>query len=259
MAAGSAIASVAVGGYNAYNSNKNAKAALKAVNRASAQDLAFRQSLWDDWQTNYQPLAQGLVEKANAEGPMNLGPAWANIQGNYDQAGRNLELSNARAGMTGSGLDASGRAVLEASRAGALGDAWQKGINSRDALRLQMAQFGKTVPQAATLMAQGYTNKGNLANQQLANANASASDAWGAVGSGLSSLGQAWQKYGGVGMFGLGSGDTSTTSPQIAAYEPGTATLTQARNVEKTLEQSNPYAEIWNSSMPVYDGMIVRS
>ena len=259
MAAGTAIASVAVGGYNAYNSNKNAKNALKAVNGASDQDLAFRQGLWDDWQTNYQPHAQGLVEKANTEGPLNLGPAWANIQGNYDQAGRNLERSNSQAGMTGSGLDSSGRSVLEASRAGALGDAWQRGIQSRDALRLQMAQFGKTVPQAATLMTQGYTNKGNLANQQLAGANASASDAWGAVGSGLSTLGNAWQKYGGTGMFGLGSGDSSTTTPQIATYDPGTATLTQARNVEKTLEQSNPYEGIWNSSLPVYDGMIVRN
>jgi hypothetical protein len=193
MPVAAAVATVAVGVYSANKAEKAAKRAQASQDSAAAQDLAFRQEQYDKWVNEYEtPLIKPMLQKVQSEGPLNLGPSWANIQGNFDASGRNLEAAYARSGMTGSGANRSGFATLESGRASALGDAFQKGLQSKDALKLQLANMGKSMPQQATNLQQGYGNQVDLYGQRLSQANNAAAGSWGAVGSGLNALGQAW-------------------------------------------------------------------
>jgi hypothetical protein len=221
MPAAGAIATVGVGLIQANKQKKAAESAANSQAAASSSDLEFRKAQYQKWVDEYEtPLVKPLIQKASGEGPLNLGPAWANIQQNFDASGRNLEAAYARSGMTGSGLNRSGFATLESARAGSLGDAFQKGLQNRDNLRMSLANFGKGMPESATNLQQGYGNTAALYGDRANQA------ALSAVGAGLGSLGSAWGKYGARGMFGLGAG-TAETPPVASA--PYSATATQAR------------------------------
>ena len=196
---------------------------------AAAADLAFRQEQYDKWVNDYEkPLLEPLREKAQSEGPMNLGPAWANVQSNFDASGRNLEAAYARSGMTGSGLNQSGFASLEAGRASALGDAFQKGLNNRDNLRLTLANLGKQMPQQATNLKQGYSNEVSRYGNRVNQAGAQEDSDWWAVGSNLGTLGKIWGSYSGA-----------PASPSVVST-PGSSTATQARILEANANAAYP-------------------
>lgn len=188
-AAAVAGAGLLISAYSASTAASAQRRAQDLQQSAIQSDQAFRQRQYDDYKRMYGPLEQELLQKANSEQPLNLGPNWSRIQANFDQAGRNNEASLARKGMLGSGIDTHNN--LESARAFTLSDAFSKGIQSRDALRLQLLNAGKNMPQQAGFVAQGNQNMANFYGNQ-ANQYASAAGAAGqGIASGLGALGYA--------------------------------------------------------------------
>jgi hypothetical protein len=159
-------------------------------------DQAFRKQQLDAYNKNYGPMEQQMIQKANSESPLNLGPNWSRIQSNFDTAGRNNETSLARKGMLGSGADVNN--TLEGQRAYSLSDAFSKGLQNRDALRTQLMQAGKNMPQQAGFVAQGNQNMSNFwGNQANLYAGAAGGAAQG-MGSSIAGLGYALGNYPGA-------------------------------------------------------------
>jgi hypothetical protein len=174
--------------------------ASKAQNRAMdlqqsalAADQAFRQQLYADYQKNYGPLEQKLIQEASSEQPLNLGPNWARIQSNFDTAARNNETSLARKGMLGSGLDVNNN--LESNRAYALDNAFSQGLQNRQALRLQLLNAGKQMPQQAGFASQGNQQMAGFYGQQAALYGNMAAGAGQGLSSSLGALGYALGNY----------------------------------------------------------------
>jgi hypothetical protein len=183
---------------SAYQANQAQGAARDAANRqqeAMDRDMAFRQQQYQDYLNMYdKPLLEPLREKAQSEGPLNIGPNWAKIQTGFDDAGRNLERYMAKTGNLGSGLDRSSRATLESGRVASLADAWSKGLQSRDDLRMRLAAIGRQMPQQAGAVMEGNANQGAFWGGRMGQAAGAAAAGWQGVGAGLGTLGQIWGK-----------------------------------------------------------------
>jgi len=226
-------AGVLVSAWSAYEGGKRADRAMKMQQGAMNQDLAFRQALFNEWKNTYGPLEKDLVNQAASDQPLNLGPEWAKIQSNFDQAGRNQESALSRSGGLGQGYQRNSN--LEVGRAAALSDAYSQGLQRRDALRMNLFNASKQMPGQAGNLSQGFQNMAGLyGNQANTFANASAAG-WQGVGTGLSNmgylLGQSTKPEAklnnGVDNGTLAAGLNSDGS---AKYEtPGAATTTQAR------------------------------
>lgn len=193
MPAAAAGAGVLISAYSAVSAGNAQKRAMDLQRSSIQADQAFRQQQYDDYKKNFGPLEQELIQKASSEQPLNLGPNWARIQSNFDTAGRNNETSLARKGALGSGLDIYNN--RENARAYTLSDAFQKGIQGRDALRLQALQLGRQMPQQAGFAAQGNQNMANFwGNASNLYAGAAGQGAQG-ISSGLGALGYALGNY----------------------------------------------------------------
>ncbi len=164
MPAAAAGAGVLISAWSANNAAKGQQRALDLQQSALASDQAFRQQQYADYQRMYGPLEQQLIQQASSEQPLNLGPNWARIQSNFDQAGRNNTVNLSRNGMLGSGLDTHNN--LENARAYTLSDAFSKGLQARDALRQSVLAMGKQMPQQAGFASQGNLNMAGLYGQQ---------------------------------------------------------------------------------------------
>lgn len=196
---------------SAYSSHQAGQAQQRAADlqRSAIQsDQAFRQQQYDDYKQTYGPLEQQLVQQASSESPLNLGPNWARIQSNFDQAGRNNEASLARKGMLGSGIDTHNN--LEGTRAYALSDAFSKGLQNRDALRYQLLQAGKNMPQQAGFVAQGNQNLSNFYGNQANLYAGAAGQAGQGISSSLGALGYALGNF-------QNQGDSPTVDTSITA------------------------------------------
>lgn len=203
MPAAGAIGAVAGGALSYMGAKDQADAAASASSKqqqAMLADLAFRKQLYADFLRDYDtPLLKPLREKAAGEGPMDIGQNWAAIQRNFDTTGRNVEKALAHAGMLGSGYTPSAAAGLEMGRATALSDAYQRGIQNRDAMRLNLGAMGKTMPQQAAGVSQGYSNMAGFYGGQASQNSAAAAQSMGnaALGfqSGLQTIGENWGKW----------------------------------------------------------------
>ncbi len=196
VAAGVAGVGLLVSAYSAHQAGQAQQRAMNLQQSAIQADQAFRQQQYDDYKKQYGPIEQEMTQRASSEQPLNLGPNWARIQSNFDTAGRNATTSLARKGMLGSGQDAN--SALEMGRAYTLSDAFSKGIQARDQLRLQLMQAGKNMPQQAGFVAQGNQNLSNFfGNQSNLFANAAAGAGQG-ISSGLGALGYALGNYPGA-------------------------------------------------------------
>ncbi len=191
MPAVAAGAGALVSAYSAHQAGKRQDKAMKLQKSAMDADQAFRQQMWDDYKENYGPLEQELLQKASSEGPLNLGPTWAKIQGNFDQAARNNEASMARKGMLGSGLDQNN--TLESGRAFALSDAYGKGLQAKDLMKERLIAAGRQMPQQAGFVSQGNTNMANFYGNQASMFGNAAAGAGQSLASSLGSLGYALQ------------------------------------------------------------------
>ena len=257
MPAAGAIASVAGGVLGYMGAKDSADAAESASNKqqqAMLADLAFRKQLYNDFLRDYDtPLLKPLREKAAGEGPMDIGQNWAAIQRNFDTTGRNVEKALAHGGMLGSGYTPSAAAGLEMGRATALSDAYQRGIQNRDAMRMNLGAMGKSMPQQATGVSQGLTNMAGFYGGQAAQHSAASAQGMGnaALGfqSGLQTIGENWGKW----------FPQQSTQPQPVAYTPGPApTATQARLLDAQayqpqapiIPQAKIQASVWQPTNP---------
>jgi hypothetical protein len=180
---------------------------------ALAQDQAFRQQELDAYNQKFGPMEAQLLKEASSEQPMNLGPTWAKIQANFDQAGRNNEVSLARKGMLGSGIDRNN--TLETGRAMALSDAFSQGLQNRNALRERLLQAGKQMPGQVGLASQGNTNMASLYGQQAGIYGQAAASGWQGVGSALGALGWALGNQQGMGYDTEPGLLSSSQAPQV--------------------------------------------
>lgn len=190
MPAAAAGAGVLVSAYSAVSASSAQKRAMDLQKSSLQADQAFRQQQYDDYKKTFGPLEEQLIQQASSEQPLNLGPTWARIQANFDQAGRNNEASLARKGMLGSGLDTHN--ALESGRAFALSDAFSKGIQGRDALRKEAISLGRSLPQQAGFLSQGNQNMAGLYGQQAGLYGSLAAGAAQGFGSSLGALGYAF-------------------------------------------------------------------
>lgn len=193
MPAAVPVAGLLISAYSAVSAS-NAQKKAQALQQSSIQaDQAFRQQQYDDYKKTYGPMEQEMLQKATSEQPLNLGPNWARIQANFDQAGRNNEASMARKGMLGSGLDSHN--MLEGARAFTLSDAFSKGLTARDALRERLLNAGKNMPQQAGFVAQGNQNVSNFYGNQAGLYAGAAGQAGQGISSSLGALGYALGNY----------------------------------------------------------------
>lgn len=227
MPAGFAVAGTMISAYSAYQQGKQADKANQQMRDAQGADLAFRQQQYDDYMNVYdKPLLGPLREKAVGEGPINLGPEWAQINRNFDNAGRRVEGSLAKAGMLGSGFTRGANTALETGRAGALTDAYSRGIQGRDALKMQLAQIGRGGNPQANALSQGFQNQAGMYGTMSNNFSNNAANGWNAAGAGLNTLGQNWNKW------GLGNGSPDPQQPLVQST-PESSTATQARILDQ--------------------------
>lgn len=232
------------------------EAASASGNMVAAQlaDLNFRKKLYADFLRDYDaPLLKPLREKAAGEGPMDLGQNWAAIQRNFDVSGRNIEKNLARAGMTGSGYTKNAVTGLEMGRATALSDAYQKGLQNRDAMRMALGAMGKNMPQQATNLSGGYQNMAATYGGQAGMYGAQANQGWGnaAAGfsSGLQTIGQNWDKW-----FGSGAAAPAPSyNPEASYSTPGTSTATQARLADAAASYAPPTPAIPQAKLEAQD------
>lgn len=226
-----------VSAYSAHQASQAQSRAADLQRSAIQSDQAFRQQQYDDYKKNYGPLEQEMLQKANSEQPLNLGPNWARIQSNFDQAGRNNEVSLARKGMTGSGLDTHNN--LEGQRAYALSDAFSKGIQNRDALRLQLLNAGKNMPQQAGFASQGNQNLSNFWGNQSNLFAGAAGQAGQGISSSLGALGYALGSY-------QGQAPTPTVDTQITSMPTDNLSPIAPTNTSN-----------WASTSPIPQGGII--
>jgi hypothetical protein len=186
-------AGVLISAYSASQASKAQSRAMDLQQSALAADQAFRQQQYADYQKNYGPLEQKLIQQASSEQPLNLGPNWSRIQSNFDTAGRNNETSLARKGMLGSGLDVNNN--LESGRAYALSNAFSQGLQNRQALQMQLLNAGKQMPQQAGFASQGNQQMAGLYGQQAALYGNMAAGAGQGLSSSLGALGYALGNY----------------------------------------------------------------
>ena len=217
-AAAVAGAGVLTSAYSAHQAGKRQDKAMKLQKGAMDADQAFRQQMWDDYKENYGPLEQELLQKASSEGPLNLGPTWAKIQGNFDQAARNNEASMARKGMLGSGLDQNN--TLESGRAFALSDAFGKGLQAKDLMKERLIAAGRQMPQQAGFVSQGNTNMANLYGNQASMFGNAAAGAGQSLASSLGSLGYALQGVNWGGGGGTPTVKTDVSPPPVDTLTP---------------------------------------
>lgn len=189
MPAAAAGAGVLISAYSAVSASNAQKRSMDLQKSALQADQAFRQQQYDDYKKTYGPLEEQLVRQASSEQPLNLGPNWARIQQNFDQAGRNNEASLARKGQLGSGLDT--HSALESGRAFALSDAFSKGIQARDALRKEAISLGRNLPQQASFLSQGNQQMAGFYGQQAGLYGGLAAGAGQGLASSLGALGYA--------------------------------------------------------------------
>lgn len=189
MPAAAAGAGVLISAYSAVSASNAQKRAMDLQKSSLMADQAFRQQQLDEYKKNFGPLEEKLLQQASSEQPLNLGPTWARIQSNFDQAGRNSEASLARKGMLGSGLDT--HSNLESARAFTLSDAFSKGIQGRDALRREAISLGRNLPQQAGFLSQGNQQMAGLYGQQAGLYGGLAAGAGQGLSSSLGALGYA--------------------------------------------------------------------
>ena len=259
MPAAGAIASVAGGVLGYMGAEEQADAAASASSKqqqAMLADLAFRKKLYADFLRDYDtPLLKPLREKAAGEGPMDLGQNWAAIQRNFDTTGRNVEKALAHAGMLGSGYTPSAATGLEMGRATALSDAYQRGIQARDAMRMNLGAMGKSMPQQAAGVSQGLSNMAGFYGGQAANYSAQSAQSMGnaALGfsSGLQAIGENWGKW---------FPQQALVQPQASSAPQVAPTATQARALDASayqpyrpapiIPQAKIEASVWQPTNP---------
>lgn len=195
MPAAAAGAGVLISAYSAVSASKSQQKALDLQKSSLQADQAFRQQQYDDYKQRFGPLEEQLVQQASSEQPLNLGPNWARIQANFDQAGRNREATLARSGMLGSGLDAGSASALESGRAFALSDAFSKGLLARNALRNEAISLGRSLPQQAGFLSQGNQQMAGFYGDQAGLYGGLAAGAGQGLASSLGALGYALGNY----------------------------------------------------------------
>ncbi len=232
MSASTAIqgAGVLISAYGAYSANKNANKASELQQNAQNQDLAFRQQQYGDWKNKYGSLESEMLNQANSDQPLNLGPDQANIQSNFDQAGRKQEAALARSGNLGSGYQRNSN--LEIGRAMALSDAYSQGLQRRDALRERLYNASKQMPGQAVNLQGGYQNMAGLYGNQANQANSAAMAGWQGVGQGLSNMSYLLGQNSKTPQAGIPSADKEINNGSVPYTTAGTETAAQGRYLD---------------------------
>lgn len=212
------VAGVLVSAYSTVQAGQQHKRAMALQQSALQADQAFRQQQLEEYERNYGPIRDELTKQASSESPLNLGPTWSKIQANFDQAGRNNEISMARKGMLGSGLDQ--KNTLETGRAYTLSNAFSQGLQARDSLRERLLAAGKQMPGQVGLVAQGNQNMTDFYGQQAG--------MWGnAAGQGAQGLASS------LGALGYALGQRPQAAPQ-----PDISSMVDSRMVQNALGSS---------------------
>lgn len=189
-----AAVGVATAAYGAYSANQNAKAQSAAMGQqqnAANANLALEQQYMHDQEKRYGPLMDEYVQQASGGSPLDYGLESGAIQGNYDQAQRNLQGQLAARGLSASGLASAGATGLEIGRASALGGAFQQGLDRRRQLGLSVLQHYN--PQGAVQGVSGaYGNQQQLYGQYGQMYGQAAQAGYGAAAQGLGAAAQAY-------------------------------------------------------------------
>jgi len=134
------VATAAYGAYSANQNSKKAGAAMGAQQDAANANLAMEQQYRQQQEQRYGPLMDQYAQQASGGGPLDYGLMSGQIQGNFDQAQRNLATQMAARGLSGSGLAAGATGGMEIGRANALSGAYQTGLDRRRQLGLSVLQ-----------------------------------------------------------------------------------------------------------------------
>lgn len=171
-AAAGGVIGGAMGYFGADKSNPQAQ-----QEQAYRQDLANREAFQKQQQGLYGPLEQSLVQQASSTQPLFYGQMSGAINQNFDQAQRNAASQMAARGMSGSGLQGAGIQGMEMGRAGALSQAFNQGLQARQALGLNvLSRYQPLMNQMNTQSA--YGQLGGMYGQQAMLQNQAQREMW---------------------------------------------------------------------------------
>lgn len=194
----SAITIAAVGtGLSAYNgmqANSNASKAMSAQQQAQQNDLAFRQQQYNRYLGLYGPVEEQLAREAQSSSPLDYERNAAQIKAQYADALRNISGSMGMRGIAGSGQDIGAMRNAALGQAGALSEAYAKGLINRRNLGLQLTGRGD-IQHAAGGLEGGMQNLSNFYGNQAGLFGGAAQNSWQNFGAGLAGLGSAIQDY----------------------------------------------------------------
>ena len=217
MGLGSALEGT-IGGIQSGNQAQSYERQQQAALQA---DAAARQQFLQRENTLYGPMRQQMFQEAASPYPLNYGPAAGNINAQTLGAQQRMSGVMASHGMGGSGLEAAGLQGLETGRVGELSQAFQRGMQARTQLGMNLLQ-GYNPTQQAQFGQGGLPYQMQFGGAQQGIYNKGMEQGMGAIGPGLAGALDAYkgmQKAQQQQPFNWGGDQVSTT--------PGTATMGQ--------------------------------